>query len=154
MTLSSLLSKLMARTAAIGFEKQIRLADLVEGLEWNLDCASGVLSFGDAYRWQTQFLGTESAVDRTWRWAWANTDNAVPERLLDAARAMRTFGIGGQLPELIDHESSLTVIDGHTAAVMASAICRAGAISGRLTKRRPAFRKCLQTSGLVLFKPA
>ena len=113
--------------AASSFAKQLHLAELVEGLDWHLDLATGILSFGDRYAWHVQLLGTEAEETQTWLWAWANDASNLPPSLLQAALHLKTFGEEQEVPELATSMFPLDGIDGHFLAMIANGICRADA---------------------------
>jgi hypothetical protein len=72
--------------------KQVSISDIVGDNDWNFDLATGLLSFGDQYIWQTQLLGTVSDDASTWLWAWANTESNIPTHLLVASLALKAYG--------------------------------------------------------------
>lgn len=123
----SILNKSLLEHAIAAFDKQLHFADVVGQLNWQFDMASGLLSFGDRYRWHAQVLGTESQSSGTWLWAWANDASNIPEDLLQASLTMRTFGEQHEIPELTSPAVSFDEIDGHTLAMIASGVCRANA---------------------------
>jgi hypothetical protein len=107
--------------------KQDRISDVVHNFDWNLDLASGFLSFSDKYRWQTQLLGTVSDSSNDWLWAWANIQSNISDHLLEACRALKAYGEQHGIPELTMPHLSLDQVDGHTLALLASGICEANA---------------------------
>lgn len=113
--------------AVADFDKQLHLADHIGDLDWQFDMASGLLSFGDRYRWHAQVLGTESDSSGTWLWAWANNASNIPEDLIQASLTMRTFGEQRGIAELVSSQVLLEGIDGHTLAMIASGVCRSNA---------------------------
>ena len=122
-----MISELLFRHTVSSFDKQLHLAELVEGLEWHLDLASGILSFGDRYAWRIQLLGTEAEETQTWLWAWANEASNLPPSLLQSSLQLRAFGEEQQIPELSTPMFPLDGIDGHLLAMLASGVCEADA---------------------------
>lgn len=118
---------LLLNSAVVAFDKQHHLADLVGDAEWRFDLSTGLLSFGDRYRWQTQLVGTESDSSGTWLWAWANSASRIPAPLLVAGLVLKVFGERHGIPELTEPELSLDSVDGHTLALLASSLCEANA---------------------------
>lgn len=118
---------MFAGHAAIAFDKQQHLADLVGGADWRFDLATGLLSFGDRYRWQTQLVGTESESSGTWLWAWANSASRIPASLLVAGLVLKVFGEQHAIPALTEPEVSLDSLDGHSLALLTSTLCEANA---------------------------
>ena len=91
-----------SRYLATSFDKQLYLAELVEGLDWHLDLATGILSFGDRYAWRVQLLGTEAEETHTWLWAWANEASNIPPSLLQSASQMKALGEEHHIAEIHD----------------------------------------------------
>lgn len=106
---------------------QLYFSNFVGNLDWLFDAGSGLLSFGDQHRWQTQLLGTESEASGTWLWAWANSGSNIPAHLLVTSLALKAYGEQHGIPELATPQLTLDQIDGHTLAVLASGICEANA---------------------------
>jgi hypothetical protein len=115
------------RHAAFSFDKQLHLAELVDGLDWHFNMTSGLLSFGQHLHFRVQILGTESDHDHTWLWAWANEGSHIPPELLQASLQMKALGEEQQIPELTTPLLQLGDIDGHTLAMIASGVCQANA---------------------------
>jgi hypothetical protein len=121
-----LITEWTARIAS-ACDKQFHLRDLVATSEWQFSLATGLLSFDPFYSWQVQLLGTESESTRSWLWGWANTLTHISDHLLEASGTMKAFGKERGITELVKPEVSLTQIDGHTLALLASGICEANA---------------------------
>ena len=112
---------------APSLDKQLLLSDVVGGRGWHFDLAAGVLAFDSQYRWHVHPLGTESAVDGSWLWAWANSASNIPDRQLTASRTLKAYGERHGIPELTRPELPLDHVDGHTLAVIGSGVCGANA---------------------------
>lgn len=123
----SLLSKEWSSHAAPSFGEQLHLSSLVGECDWHFDVSTGLLSYGNQYCWHTQLLGTESEVDGSWLWAWANTASNIPAQLLVASLALKAYGEQHGIPELTTPQLPLDQIDGHTLSLLASGICEANA---------------------------
>lgn len=78
--------------ATPSFDKQLHLADLIGDSAWRIDLPTGLLHFGDRFRWDVQLLGTESASAQTWLWAWGNEDSQFAEELCSDSLALKRLG--------------------------------------------------------------
>lgn len=103
---------------------QLRFGEVVvKQQDWACDLGQRTISFdNDVY--PTQLLGSQSYVDNTWLWGWANTAN-YGEAVLQDALAMKALGESNHIPELKEAMSPLTtapyaeeagIFDGHTIA--------------------------------------
>jgi hypothetical protein len=123
-----IMDALFQKHVASSLDKQLHLQELVgEEPRWQLDMETGRISFGARYSFAIQALGTESALDGTWLWAWANEASDIPERLLESARALKRFGEEKQVPELTQPLLTVGELDGHKLSMIASGACRADA---------------------------
>ncbi|MEE3919567.1 hypothetical protein V2I01_18075 [Micromonospora sp. BRA006-A] len=68
------------------------LADLLGERDWQLDVPDGIATFGTDLRYRVQLLGTESHLDGTWLWAWANEASNIPPSVLHLAGWLREYG--------------------------------------------------------------
>jgi len=84
--------ELLERYAAIAFDKQNDLYEVIGDNSWNADVPAGTISFGPALVFPMQILGTFSHASETWLWAWANTESGLPPRLLSQAEQLRSYG--------------------------------------------------------------
>ncbi|MEI7026515.1 DUF6882 domain-containing protein [Paenibacillus sp. y28] len=97
--------ELFTQHGASSYFKQMVLAGMVENYDWLFDMENGTLSFLDdrqqeIHRFEVQIIGTHSYRDHTWLWSWANEKSNIPERLLEAARALKAYGIQNGVQEL------------------------------------------------------
>ena len=53
---------------------------MVEGLGWSCDMLEGKLTYGDNQVFDIQVIGTYSENEKSWLWAWANTQSGIPEK--------------------------------------------------------------------------
>src|SRR6266545_4298795 len=107
--------------AASALARQTAFADFLGERGWGVDIAAGTVTFGHDLRFQIQVLGTESEVDRTWLWAWANPQS-IPPGLLRAAEWLRDYGLRNQIQELSQASLSLDHADGHLLAMLAAGV--------------------------------
>lgn len=111
----------------VAFEKQLFFLGLVQERPSHFDRTTGLLSFGDQHRWQTQIIGTVSEASNTWRWAWANAELNIPPHLLVVSLALKAHGKQNGIPEFTQPELPLAQFDGDTLALHASSACEADA---------------------------
>lgn len=117
---------LLNKTAAVAFDKQATLGDLIGSRNWQFDMDSGTVTFGSDLRFSVQLLGTESEYDKTWLWAWANRESGIPANLLQAAEQMRQYGEQHQLGEFTSPELQLTeLVTGHHLSMAAGTLTNA-----------------------------
>lgn len=84
--------ELLERYAALAYDKQNDLHEVIGDNSWNADMDTGTISFGPELVFPMQILGTFSHSSETWLWAWANTESALPARLLTQAEQLRAYG--------------------------------------------------------------
>jgi hypothetical protein len=122
---------LLERYAAVGFEKQRALADLLGERHWQVDISSGKMHFsGDGLsviESDIQLLGTESFQSNTWLWAWANTQSNLPPKVLQRALELQEIGIRQKIEALTNRSVDLEQRSGHEIALIASGLCDADA---------------------------
>ena len=108
-----ILDALWTQHGAASFAKVRHLADLVDGLSWQVDLEAGEVYFGDKYTWKIQFLGSEGYAAGTWLWCWANEQmQYLPDSVTHGARSLRAFGEQRDVPELRDGSFELGEIAG------------------------------------------
>lgn len=99
--MDAFLDDLFHRHVAAAFDKQMRLGDFLREAagspEWSFDPSNGHLTFGNGVRFQAQILGSQSEIEETWLWAWANDVAALPDNCLTAARAIRDYGTAHEI---------------------------------------------------------
>ena len=127
---SHALDQLFLEHAAASFDKQVYLEAVLQQARWSFSLDEGVLALQlphEKLQLNVQILGTESAEDRTWLWAWANADSGIKPYLLKSAEQLRHIGHEAGIPEL--HTPSLPLsaqINAGTLMAIASGVCRAG----------------------------
>lgn len=122
------LAELFDKHVAATYDKQLFLFDLVKDRPWALDTETGLLSFGDEFKWQAQILGTQSDVSKTWLWAWANQASKTPENLMKSAAELRKLGSAWNIPEFTTPQFGITkAFDGHDLSIIATGVCNARA---------------------------
>lgn len=107
-------------------DRQSRLARKIGDEDWTFDMATGTLTFG-AMTLSVQLLGTEAYGNKSWLWAWANTQSGIPERLTAHARAMHDYGEKHGVAEFVQPQLDLEDIDGHRLSVAGAGLMHANA---------------------------
>jgi hypothetical protein len=107
---------------ATAFARQLALADFLEEHAWNVDLERGTVDFGSDRIYPIQLLGTESDIEETWLWAWANEQSNLPPQLLQACNHIRGFGRRTDLAELTDASFPLGVATGHMLAMLSAGL--------------------------------
>jgi hypothetical protein len=114
--------ELLERYAAIAFDKQNDLYEVIGDNSWNADMNTGTISFGPELVFPIQVLGTFSHSSETWLWAWANVQSGLPPRLLSQAEQLRAYGEQHGIELLTASEFDATDLDLHTIGCIASGI--------------------------------
>jgi hypothetical protein len=78
------------------FDRQMRFADYLQthgdGGDWGYDVPSGVLTFGEALRFDAPLLGSFAENSASWLWAWANRHIELPAANRGLADAVTAIG--------------------------------------------------------------
>lgn len=103
-------SNLVDAGAFLAHERQLNLADVVEGHQrWDADLSVGTITFAFADRdplvCEAQLLGSSALNPGSWLWGWANT--GVPESATAVARELRGVGEERGIPEFTEPELPL-----------------------------------------------
>ena|SRR5258708_2109055 len=116
---------LVERYVVASLEKQFALGEVIGDANWSANLDKGTITFGSKYQFPVQVLGSEADQPKTWLWAWANAASNIPARLLACANDLKAFGTREAISELTTSEMSLSKIDGHRLAIIASGLCNA-----------------------------
>lgn len=118
------LQDLLTVHAGIAYERQLFLADLIEGYGgFSLDLQAGHLTFGDELTMNVQVLGNQTEQTQTWLWGWADEASRFPAALLRRAGQLRTYGREQGVHALIEPEIGLDETHhGHRFAMVASGL--------------------------------
>jgi hypothetical protein len=95
--------ELFDQCAILAFEKQAHLSSLVGKHEWLLNVEKAYVNFNKEIVFDVQFLGTESALSKSWLWANANNKNGFPNDSLAYCRQVRSTGTQHGLDEFISN---------------------------------------------------
>lgn len=118
---------LLERHGAYSLERQDALSEFLGEHRWDVDVPAGTVDFGAGRVYPIQLIGTESAADGSWLWAWANTSSNLPPRLLESARRIRQVGEQLQVPELLEAHLGAGTFDPHVLGLIASGLMSADA---------------------------
>jgi hypothetical protein len=119
--------ELLERYAAIAYDKQNDLYEVIGDNSWNADMDTGTISFGPELVFPLQVLGTFSHSSETWLWAWANAQSNLPARLLSQAEQLRAYGEQHGIELLTSSEFDATDQDLHLIGIIASGMFGASA---------------------------
>ncbi|TPG66546.1 DUF6882 domain-containing protein [Hymenobacter nivis] len=119
--------ELLERYAALAFDRQTDLHEVIGDNDWNADMTAGTISFGPGLVFPVQVLGTFSHASETWLWAWANAQSNLPPRLLGQAQQLREYGEQHGIEMLTAPDFDATMQDLHVIGSIASGMCGASA---------------------------
>ncbi len=83
----------------IAFDKQVALSEFLgQNYLWEMDLNKCVIKFWETsnkkrFSTNIQILGTESQIDNSWLWAWANPELQNLPKLIEKAQELNTLGI-------------------------------------------------------------
>jgi len=112
--------ELLERYAALAYDKQSDLYEVIGDNSWNADLDAGTISFGPQLVFPLQALGTFSHSSETWRWAWVAAESDWPARLLSQAERLRAYGEQHGIELLTAGEFDATETDLHVIGAIAS----------------------------------
>jgi hypothetical protein len=81
-------------------EKQEIFSEMVNGLGWSCDMLEGKLTYGDDQVFDIQVIGTYSENEKSWLWAWGNTQSGIPEKFLQSSLGLKSIGEAYQIDDL------------------------------------------------------
>ncbi|WP_236045473.1 DUF6882 domain-containing protein [Paractinoplanes ovalisporus] len=113
---------LFGRHVLTAMARQMALADVIGERDWAVDMTAGGATFGPDLKFPIQLLGSESHLDGTWLWAWANHASNLPPALTHLCGWMRGYGQNAGIAELTDASFPLDRADGHRLALLASGL--------------------------------
>lgn len=126
MTYRELLSSHVASSTL----KQRHLADFLAengNPDWAVDMQIGRASFGAAGSFPLQIVGTESEIDGTWMWGWANAQSELNPQLLHVANTLKKWGDSNGVTEFSAPTLPLRPNLGHELSLIAVGACGADA---------------------------
>lgn len=107
---------------ASSFARQLALGDFLGEHNWNVDIQQAVVDFGNERIYPIQLIGTESKIEETWLWAWANEQSNLPDKILETSQRIREIGQQHQISELTEASFPLTVASGHMLAMLSAGL--------------------------------
>jgi hypothetical protein len=133
------LKRLFETHAALAREKQYALEEFLgDSGQCRLSIDTGLIHFTDPVNkrlstFPIQLVGSESAIDHTWLWAWANDPvmRACPIELLRWVKQLQAFGLEQKVAELTTGKLNLGAqvgqpwFNGHFLTLVASGVCSA-----------------------------
>jgi hypothetical protein len=126
-TWMSQFEELLSQHIASSLLKQYALGEFLGDHYWNVDMRAGTVDFGEGRVYPIQIIGTESEVNGTWLWAWANKASNIPEPLLICANSLRELGTQAGIEALTAPQLELDEVDGHLLTMLACGVCNADA---------------------------
>jgi hypothetical protein len=84
----------------------------------------GKLTYGDDKTFDIQVIGTYSENEKSWLWAWANTQSGIPENFLQTALGLKALGEAYQIEDLITPKKELDTDPGSYFSSIASGILK------------------------------
>ncbi|MDJ0365584.1 hypothetical protein QMK33_10495 [Hymenobacter sp. H14-R3] len=112
--------ELLERYAALAYDRQTDLHEVIGDNDWNADMNLGTISFGPQLVFPIQVLGTFSHVAETWLWAWADAQSNLPPQLLSQAQQLREYGEQHGIELLTAPDFDATTQDLHVIGSIAS----------------------------------
>lgn len=112
--------ELIERFGGIGLERQLDFAEVIGNNGWNIDIQKAEISFGADLTYPIQVLGSFSHASETWLWAWANTQSALPESVLQQALQLKKYGEDNEIDLLRNSQFDATMDDLHLIGMTAS----------------------------------
>ena len=114
--------ELLERYAALAYDKQSDLYEVIGDNSWNAAMDAGTICFGPQLVFPVQVLGTFSHASETWLWAWANAQSNLPASLLNQAEQLRAYGKQYGIELLTTGQFDATDADLHLIGCIASGI--------------------------------
>lgn len=111
------------QSVAASLGRQLAFGDFLSDRRWAINIPTGIATFGDDLKYSIQLLGTQSDLDDTWMWSWANDQSNLPPSLLASAEFIRGYGQEEGIPEFTDPHFALESVSGHMLAMACSELC-------------------------------
>ncbi|MDN3664672.1 DUF6882 domain-containing protein [Algibacter miyuki] len=118
------IQELYNQSLVLSLEKQEIFSEMVEGLGWSCDMLEGKLTYGDDQVFDIQVLGTYAENEKSWLWAWANTQSGIPEKFTQTALAMKAIGEAYQINDLTNPKTELNSDPGAYFSTIASSMLK------------------------------
>ncbi|WP_199269155.1 DUF6882 domain-containing protein [Polaribacter sp. L3A8] len=118
------IQELYNQSVVVSLEKQEVFGEMVEGLGWSCDMLEGKLTYGDDKVFDIQVLGTYSENEKSWLWAWANTQSGIPEKFLQTALAAKAIGEAYQIEDFVTSKKEFSSDPGVYFSTIISAMVK------------------------------
>ncbi|GAA4234722.1 hypothetical protein GCM10022291_14820 [Postechiella marina] len=105
-------------------EKQEIFSEMIDGLNWSCDILEGKVTYGDDKVFDIQIIGTYSENEKSWLWAWGNTQSGIPEKFLQSSLAMKSIGEAYQIDDLLTPKIGFDSDPGAYFSTIASAMLK------------------------------
>lgn len=127
MAVLPLILDLAAEHVPATLARQQRLARVVGDGGVDIDLAAGLARFGQDLAFDLQLVGSVTAADETFTWAWAAPD-AAPAAVLTGVTALREYGASLGVAELVEAVWHTADVDPYLLAAIARGWCQADAM--------------------------
>lgn len=126
---------LLTRYAISSLLRQINMANFLkssvvppEEQTWGIDLDKDTsMDLGKAGKYPCQIIGTQSKIDGSWLWSWANAESDLPSDLLKCANFLRTGAEKEGIREFTAPQLSEEEYDAYALAAIASEVGKASA---------------------------
>ena len=118
------IQELYNQSFLLSMEKQEIFSEMVDGLGWSCDMLEGKLTYGDDKVFDIQIIGSYSVNEKSWLWAWANTQSGISEKFLQTALAMKSIGEAYQIEDLMMAKKEMDSDPGVYFSTIASAMLK------------------------------
>ncbi|WP_343330427.1 DUF6882 domain-containing protein [Polaribacter staleyi] len=118
------IQELYNQSFVVSTEKQEIFGEMVEGLGWSCDMLEGTLTYGDDKVFDIQVIGTYSENEKSWLWAWANTQSGIPEKFLQTALAAKAIGEAYQIEDFVTSKKEFSSDPGVYFSTIISAMAK------------------------------
>ncbi|PQJ69638.1 DUF6882 domain-containing protein [Polaribacter butkevichii] len=118
------IQELYNQSFVVSTEKQEIFGEMVEGLGWSCDMLEGKLTYGDDKVFDIQVIGTYSENEKSWLWAWANTQSGIPEKFLQTALAAKAIGEAYQIEDFVTSKKEFSSDPGVYFSTIISAMAK------------------------------
>jgi hypothetical protein len=127
MTVASLIEHL-SQHMGMAIARQLALSDYLGQHTWQANLEAGRIIFNGNQAYPIQALGSESSLDNTWLWIWANTESLrqFPPSLFQDAHRMRHLGEAEMIAELTTDIMPISILsNGAVYSALAVGVCGA-----------------------------
>ncbi|QXP71106.1 hypothetical protein H0I29_03150 [Polaribacter sp. R2A056_3_33] len=116
------IQELYNQSFVISNERQVIFAETVKGLDWNCDMLEGKLTYGTDKVFDIQVIGTYSENEKSWLWAWGNTQGGIPEKFLQTSLVVKAIGEAYKIEDMITPKKEFSSDPGAYFSTIASSM--------------------------------